>query len=322
MATATATGAGGQKSKRKLSGIWQLDVLTLLGAPATPANLRFLNSWWLAEGGDVANTARFNWLNTTRDASLSSGSINKVGVRTFPSYQNGIVATVESINALAPNLIAGLRTGDVRNGNQSSIMSELQTWVGGTPGYAAKVLGGSGQIPSSWISAQQKEHRAATGGGGGFFGSVWSLLKDVSVFGPTSGGQRAGLPGPLKEANTAVQAAGSGLNALGWAADPKHWARIGYVLGGGILVLGGLLLLARSIGAANVNAPQPITVNLPGSAPRRRARESELLDRGRRDEAEERAAERDAKKTARSKAKSGEREYERARAGGDDEIPF
>ena len=123
---------------------WRVDVLKSIGAPVTKQNLNFLTVWQRWEGGHTKNDARYNWLNTTKQAPGVVRSINSVGVKAFDSYQNGIRATAATLmNGRYDGLVAGFYSGNPykRNG----VSQGLQTWVSGkpdgNPAYAQKILG-------------------------------------------------------------------------------------------------------------------------------------------------------------------------------------
>lgn len=123
---------------------WESDLLRALNAPDTPENRAFLSAWQRHEGGHTNNDARFNWLNSTQGTRYPS--INRVGVRAYPSYATGIQMTAKTItNGRYPSLLAGLRAGDPYS--TPGIERDLSTWVSGSPSggldYAGAVLGGS-----------------------------------------------------------------------------------------------------------------------------------------------------------------------------------
>lgn len=122
---------------------WEVDVLKLVGAPATKQNLKFLRSWQAREGGWTHNDATFNPLNTTHGPGRS---INSVGVKQFADYDTGMRMTADTIlNGRYPNIVQGLRAG---NPYKFDIGGDLSTWVSGsrTKGldYARRVTGGRG----------------------------------------------------------------------------------------------------------------------------------------------------------------------------------
>lgn len=87
-------------------------MLTSLGAPVTPNNVRNLDAWQRAEGGSTANPDSYNPFNTTKPYGGSHGT-NSVGVQAFPDWASGLHATVSTIEQqnMAP-ILAALR-GDV-----------------------------------------------------------------------------------------------------------------------------------------------------------------------------------------------------------------
>ncbi len=90
---------------------WANQLLGALGAPATPARLRFLAAWQKCEGG----TAAFNPLNTTMPL-LGASDYNGAHVKNYRDELQGLAATLLTlrldyyhglVQALrAPNLTA------------------------------------------------------------------------------------------------------------------------------------------------------------------------------------------------------------------------
>ena len=110
---------------------WQRRLLRQLGAPATPANLRFLSEWHLREGGGDKNTAHYNPLNTTQGAPGAVG-INSVGVKAYRNAQQGINATVATLLGGRYNdIVSALRSGKATAGQLASSPS-LKVWGTGT----------------------------------------------------------------------------------------------------------------------------------------------------------------------------------------------
>ena len=86
---------------------WQAQILKGVGAPVTPANLQFVNAWARAEGGRASN----NPFNTTQPAGGAS-SYNSVGVRNYVSPQQGIQATIQTLNnGRYGDILSALRQG-------------------------------------------------------------------------------------------------------------------------------------------------------------------------------------------------------------------
>lgn len=107
----TPAGFGGDNLH---SGSWAHDLLAMLNLPVTYENVRALTAWQKAEGGgsDGPSHSNFNWLNTTRSMPGAT-SINKVGVKSYASYHDGLVATAQALsNGLYGNVLAAFAQGN------------------------------------------------------------------------------------------------------------------------------------------------------------------------------------------------------------------
>jgi len=71
-------------------------ILTRLGYPVTRLNVSDIMSWENAEGGNWGNDAKYNPLNTTQGMA-GSKSINSVGVQAYTSWQQGLNATLKTL---------------------------------------------------------------------------------------------------------------------------------------------------------------------------------------------------------------------------------
>lgn len=79
---------------------WAKDFLSRIGAPTSDANVTALNTWMRAEGrgwSTSLNRATFNPLNTTLDMP-GAVSFNKVGVKAYTSYEQGMDATIATLS--------------------------------------------------------------------------------------------------------------------------------------------------------------------------------------------------------------------------------
>lgn len=159
-----------------MAGDWRVGVLKGLGAPLTKQNLNFLSTWQRWEGGHTKNSARFNWLNTTSNSPGATHSINSVGVKAFDSFENGVNATVQTLNnGHYPDILDALRKGDPY---KVKPVKGLGTWLAG-PGaassehalrYASRVLGSPVSSPKVPKASGQGNARVVRGGqmyGGG-----------------------------------------------------------------------------------------------------------------------------------------------------------
>lgn len=90
---------------------WAQALLTAIGAPVSPENLRAITAWERAEGGHWSNGARFNPLNTTQRMP-GSAPMNSVGVQAYTSWSQGLTATVTTLrNGHYGGILAALRAG-------------------------------------------------------------------------------------------------------------------------------------------------------------------------------------------------------------------
>ncbi len=76
---------------------WALALLSSLGDQATPENVRAVTAWERAEGGHWRNPAAHNPLNTTQPAP-GSWPINGAGVQGYPTWNEGLGATVATLD--------------------------------------------------------------------------------------------------------------------------------------------------------------------------------------------------------------------------------
>lgn len=116
---------------------WRFKLLQQMGAPATKANLRFLDAWQRAEGGNAA----YNPLNTTQQAPGAS-AYNSVGVRNYGSPEQGLQATVETLNNGRYGAIVNLLRSGRATAGQLGQAVEASPW--GTGGGVMRVLGEGG----------------------------------------------------------------------------------------------------------------------------------------------------------------------------------
>ena len=119
---------------------WQALVLKGIGAPVTPQNLMYVNTWARAEGGSASN----NPFNTTQLAPGAT-SYNSVGVRNYASPQQGIQATVQTLlNGRYGNIISALRQGTSAKAAAEALANS--PW--GTGSLVLKALGSSPVPPA------------------------------------------------------------------------------------------------------------------------------------------------------------------------------
>jgi hypothetical protein len=91
--------------------LWAAALLSAGGWPQTSCNLAAVTAWENAEGGNWANAARFNPLDTTQPEPGSTG-INSVNVQAYPSWQAGFTATLATLgNGNYGPILSALRSG-------------------------------------------------------------------------------------------------------------------------------------------------------------------------------------------------------------------
>jgi hypothetical protein len=92
---------------------WASAFLGVIGEPDTSCNQAAVEAWAAAEGGAWGGDgATANPLNTTQPES-GDWSINPVGVKAYPSWQEGLQANATAItNGLYGGVLAALRAGN------------------------------------------------------------------------------------------------------------------------------------------------------------------------------------------------------------------
>lgn len=211
-------------------------VLQQVGAPPTKPNLDFLKAW-----SQVENTAaKNNPLATTQTA---PGSValpnNSSGVQQYPSAAIGATATAQTLQGY-PNILAGLRTGNILAlsfRNPPGLVHDFIVWSG------------NAKNPSRGQAYYVKIVRAAQGNPTG------AGATDIGSY---------DLGNAAHDAGNAARDAGNatGLTSLydllKKITDPAYILRGLEILGGGLLVLLGLYLLARQVGLGGFDVPDPL----------------------------------------------------------------
>jgi murein DD-endopeptidase MepM/ murein hydrolase activator NlpD len=128
---------------------WATQFLTKLGKPVTDANLTAVSTWMAYEGGHWKNSANYNPLNTTLKTSGATGSMNKVGVKRYDSWDSGLDATVQTIKANKygyPSILDALSKGNDTAGVLSAV--NHSKWGTHIPGYGGGQSGFGASIPA------------------------------------------------------------------------------------------------------------------------------------------------------------------------------
>jgi len=115
-------------------GNWRQQILQGVGAPVTPANLKFFDLWQRAEGGTYSN----NPFNTTLQSGQQVGPANSAGVRGYATPQAGIQATIDTLkNGYYGDILGALRQGT----SASAAAQALASSPWGTGSGVLRLLG-------------------------------------------------------------------------------------------------------------------------------------------------------------------------------------
>jgi hypothetical protein len=97
-----------QSGTATATGSWAQDILSGIGAPVTPENIKMMETWMAHEGGAIHN----NPLNTTQEAPGAT-NWNSIGVKTYNSYEQGLAATLQTLNnGMYGAILEAFRRGD------------------------------------------------------------------------------------------------------------------------------------------------------------------------------------------------------------------
>ena len=135
----------------ELSNMTDLDfykkLLVKLGAQPTDENLKFLYAWRQSEG----KSGKYNPFNTTQSMAGAT-NFNSVGVKNYASMDDGLNATIKTLNNGRYNCIVnGLKNNIGAKKITQDCSNELKTW--GTGDLVAKVISGYDRGASPKISS-------------------------------------------------------------------------------------------------------------------------------------------------------------------------
>ena len=129
-------------------------VLQALGAPITPDNMVALRAWNQAEGMEPQN---FNPFATTQ-AAPGATDVNSVGVKQYPSFDEGVTATVQTLtNGYYAPIVAALRAGN----NSIAVGQAIANSPWGTGGLVLSILNGGGPLSPSGPDSSTLPGRSA-----------------------------------------------------------------------------------------------------------------------------------------------------------------
>lgn len=234
-------------------------------AAATGLAPDVIKAWVKVEGAYAPNgTGHFNFLNLRAHGGTGySGvptSTSPGGFAQFATVDDAAKETAHWLNTM-PNY-AGIRQS-TSLGPRSQLAA-----IAASPWDAGHYQGGRA-LTNAYASVTSKASN--------WLGTVISDVGGIITKGPIVGGAQAvgdlpgigGLPG-VQSVTSAVEAPGKIADEIGvvlaFAFNPHNWLRTGYIVGGGVLALLGLVLMAKSVGALNVVGPAAPELNLASAA--------------------------------------------------------
>ncbi len=170
---AQSLGAGNSSAQ------WATDFLSGLGAPTTPQNVQFVESWMQGESGHGGG--QFNPLNSTQGA-VGATNLNSVGVKNYVSYQQGIQASVATFTQTQwASLLNALKAND-QGAAVAALESEYASWGGSINLAPTQGVQGSGDASGSTSVDSSGNSSSSSDFYGCPEGKIWD--------GPSIGGQR------------------------------------------------------------------------------------------------------------------------------------
>ena len=136
---------------------WAQWILEALGAVRTQTNMKIMVGWIVGEHGWQWNGAGNNPMNTTLHEAGST-NFNSVGVQSYPSVQEGVRATVSTLEQNSPSyatLVTALKNSDYNLFFSPQGTAELNAWGGSDTyaGYIKSVVDSVGTIPEQYLKA-------------------------------------------------------------------------------------------------------------------------------------------------------------------------
>jgi hypothetical protein len=107
-------------------------ILAMISAPDSPQNDKAMVAWEKAEGGNWNNPDKYNPLNTT-EPYLGAFATNSAGVKSYPSWQAGVVATTMALEL--PYYTAIISALDEGN-NAYAVANAVGSSHWGTPNFS------------------------------------------------------------------------------------------------------------------------------------------------------------------------------------------
>jgi hypothetical protein len=222
-------------------------------AALTGLDTKVVQAWVNSEGAYAPNgTGGNNFLNIRESTSKSGvplAGTTSAGFAQFHSAADAADEAAHWINTM-PNYL-GIRQATKLGPRSQLAAIAASPWDSGHYGGGKKIYNAYTALGSG-------------GGGGGIdFGSIANGIRDATN--PLTGSAWLITHTPGIDSLPGVKTAGSILSApekisndlekvIGFVFNPADWLRVGYIIGGGVFVIGGLFILARSVGATNVQS--------------------------------------------------------------------
>lgn len=220
-------------------------------AELTGLDPKVIQAWVNVEGAYAPNgTGGYNFLNIRESTSRSGVPITGTTSRGFAHFRNGADAATEAAYILEHSSIyQGIRRATQLGPRSQLAAIAASPWDAGHYGggralynaYDSLVHGGSSLLSGVGHVASGVGHAVADAASGNPLGAA----KDVADQVPGLGGVSSALDAPAAIANDITK-------VLGFVFNPQDWLRVGYILAGGVFVIGGLFILARSVGSSTV----------------------------------------------------------------------
>lgn len=228
-------------------------------AKDTGLDPKVILAWVTVEGAYAAGgTGGYNFLNIHESTSRSGVPLAGTSPKGFAQFHSAGQAAQETawwINNMTN--YRGIKTSASLSPQSQLAAIAASPWDSSHYGggkklfaeYASIVTGTGGSIISDIAKGLTKATQVITGAGGnpvelgiGAANAGAGLAGDIPVVGPV-------LKASADTAQGVATLANDTGKVLGFIFNPEDWLRIGYILAGGILALGGLFVLARSVGA-------------------------------------------------------------------------
>lgn len=213
-----------------------------LGIRETPATVAAFFAWALAEGPIGGGAWLYNNPLNTRKG-MPGGMTDRPGT-SVPGYTTEAIGIEATARTLEQNNFAGIRAA-FRAGS-SRVPGALR---GAEPSFAEIR---AAIIASPWAAGHYNNGRSFPAGV-----NVKVETEKVPKHGGVVGAIEGAVIGGAKAAYEPVQDVLSFIKFLGWLLQPGHWIRVAEVIGGAVVVIGGVALIAKDVFGVGIPVPPP-----------------------------------------------------------------